>query len=44
MNVYHITQLRDRGIATHQRADLLNDIRTMSAKGMTSKNTTGIGL
>ncbi len=38
MNVYHVTQLRDSGIATHQDADLLNDIGSMSTVGMTAKN------
>ena len=39
MDMYHITQLSNGGITTHEDADLLNDVGSMCAKGMATENT-----
>ena len=38
--MHHIAQLGECGVTTHQYAYLLNDVGSMSAKGMTTKNAT----
>ena len=40
MDMYHITQLRDGGVATHQNANLLNDVGGMGPVGVTAEDET----
>ena len=37
MDVHHVTQLFYGGVTTHEDADLLNDVGSMGAKGMTAQ-------
>ena len=38
MDVYHVGEFAERGMFTHQDRDLLNDVGTMGAIGMTTQN------
>jgi len=40
MDVHHVAQLGNGGVATHQCTDLLHDVGTVGTKGMTAQNET----
>ena len=44
MDVYHVAQLSDCGLAAHQHAGLLDKVGSVGTKGVASQDTSTVGL